>query len=549
MNEVVVTPQPHPQPPLPPQSAPREPDPSGPPRTGSAPGAIRAGFLRPIIQTSAFVRKELVEVIRQPRLLVVLIVAPFLVLSLFAAGYDQDQLVLRTRFVVPSGGLYEPSIEQFAGQLTRYVQSKGVTGDRAAAERDLRNGELDLVVVLPPDPLDTVLAGRQATIDVLHDKLDPIQQTAVEVAAEVAVQELNATIAEKVVGEAQQDLRPLAEEVASSRRLLDEVRQASSSGDRTATNRRSEDLADAVDRLATAAEGGLLPEGLRTSLGGASDSRAGSGGDAFGRLDASVEQLRSSTRRLAESGGSDPAAAAAVEEDLRTVENGSDRVLSLDPRLVARPFERRTKNLSPQPVNMAGFFSPAAIALLVQHLALTLAAMSLVADRSLGLFETFRVGPVGAGRVVLGKFLAHAVLGGTVGAALVAAVTIGLGVPFAGSVAWVAIALVGVVAASIGLGMILALVARSDIQAVQYALLVLLAGLFFGGFLLEVDAFRYPVKAISWLLPVTYGVRLLRGLMLQGREPASRDLLGLACITLAYLAVAWTLLSRRLRVE
>lgn len=58
--------------------------------------AILAGTFRPIVQSGAFLRKETVEVLRQPRLLLVLIAAPFLVLVaapflvllLFAVGYD-----------------------------------------------------------------------------------------------------------------------------------------------------------------------------------------------------------------------------------------------------------------------------------------------------------------------------------------------------------------------------------------------------------------------------------------------------------------------------
>ena len=42
-----------------------------------------------VVQSSAFVRKELVEIIRQPRLLALLVVGPFALLLLFGAGYQQ----------------------------------------------------------------------------------------------------------------------------------------------------------------------------------------------------------------------------------------------------------------------------------------------------------------------------------------------------------------------------------------------------------------------------------------------------------------------------
>ena len=81
---------------------------------------------------------------------------------------------------------------------------------------------------------------------------------------------------------------------------------------------------------------------------------------------------------------------------------------------------------------------------------------------------------------------------------------------------------------------VLSLLARSESQAVQYAMLALLAGLFFGGFFLDLDAFRYPVKLFSWVLPVTYGVRLLRDVMLRGVDPAMTDLVGLAATAVVF---------------
>ena len=59
-----------------------------------------AGF---IIRVSAFISKELVEILRQTRLLLVLVLGPFLILLLFGLGFRNEARVLRTLFVVPSG--------------------------------------------------------------------------------------------------------------------------------------------------------------------------------------------------------------------------------------------------------------------------------------------------------------------------------------------------------------------------------------------------------------------------------------------------------------
>ena len=154
-----------------------------------------------IIQSSAFVRKELIEILRQPRLLALLVIGPFALLLLFGAGYSDDDLRMRTLFVGPSGSFYEDAVADHQEDLERFVVSEGFTDDLDAARARLDDGDVDAVVVFPADPLDTVLAGEQAEIEVLHDKIDPIQQTAIDVAARLAVQEVNAQVVAAVVGE------------------------------------------------------------------------------------------------------------------------------------------------------------------------------------------------------------------------------------------------------------------------------------------------------------------------------------------------------------
>ena len=155
--------------------------------------------LRPFIQFTGFLRKETVAILRQPRLLLILVIGPFLVLALFGLGFDQQKTVLDTTFVGPPDSIYESSVEEFADELGQYVNFAGYTTDLVAAENQLGDGDIDLIVIFPSDPANDVLAGEQATIKVLHDKIDPIQQTTVEVSAQVAVQELNARILQQVV--------------------------------------------------------------------------------------------------------------------------------------------------------------------------------------------------------------------------------------------------------------------------------------------------------------------------------------------------------------
>lgn len=55
------------------------------------------------VRSLAFVRKELVEIIRQPRLVLTLILGPFLILLVFGLGYLAAPPPLEMLVVAPAG--------------------------------------------------------------------------------------------------------------------------------------------------------------------------------------------------------------------------------------------------------------------------------------------------------------------------------------------------------------------------------------------------------------------------------------------------------------
>ncbi|MGA9277061.1 ABC transporter permease [Ilumatobacter sp.] len=500
---------------------------------------LASPWFRPFVQFFGFLRKEVLVILRQPRLLLILVAGPFLVLGLFAIGFDPEQTVLDTTFVGPSDSVYESSMEEFADEMDQYVNYAGYTSDLAGAEQQLADGDVDLVVVFPSDPVDDVLSGEQATIEVLHNKIDPIQVTTVEVSAQVAVQELNARILERIVGEAQGVLVPFGEGLDRAQGVLDELAAALDAGDDEQMESLMNELSDSTDSVSTIVD---VSEELASEL---DDASAGS----FDELAAAASNLEQTVADITAQPGMTGDDLEQIESAVAAVADAGELVTTLDPTVIVRPFAGETTNLQREPVSVSDFFAPGAVALLVQHMVLTFAAMSLVTDRAAGLFELYRVGPVGAGRIVLGKLAAFTIVGGIAAGVLLTALILGMDVPMRGDVAWVVGGTALLLVASIGLGLCISLASRTDTQAVQYALLALLAGLFFGGFFLDLDAFTYPVKALSWLLPVTYGTRIYRDVLLRGIDPSVWDLVGLAGTAIVFVSVAWFFLARRIRVK
>ncbi len=121
-----------------------------------------------------------------------------------------------------------------------------------------------------------------------------------------------------------------------------------------------------------------------------------------------------------------------------------------------------------------------------------------------------------------------------------------LDVPISGSLGAVAAVMALTLFASIGLGFVLSLLCRTDGQAIQYALLVLLASLFFSGFFLSLDQLGGVSQVIAWLLPVSYGMRMLRDVMLRGADPDPHQMAYLAAYGVVVFCLALLGAHRRM---
>jgi ABC-2 type transport system permease protein len=216
----------------------------------------------------------------------------------------------------------------------------------------------------------------------------------------------------------------------------------------------------------------------------------------------------------------------------------------ISPAVIASPTRAETANLAPTRPTLTSYFGPAVLALILQHMAVTLTALSLVRERHTGVFDVLRVSPVSALEILVGKLLAFGVLGVVVAAAVLGLLATVLGVPFFGDPLLVGACIGLVLAASLGLGLFISVVSDSERQAVQLALLVLLGSVFFSGFLLDIDQFTPAMQVVGGLLPVTHGIRLLQDLLLRGTTAETWRLGVLAAIAVVTVGVTWLVLRR-----
>jgi ABC-2 type transport system permease protein len=184
------------------------------------------------------------------------------------------------------------------------------------------------------------------------------------------------------------------------------------------------------------------------------------------------------------------------------------------------------------------------LALILQHLAVTLVALALVRERTSGVMELFRVAPVNAWEVIAGKVLAYMFIGGFI-AVFTLALFVGVfHIPMLGDPNILAGTIALVLLASLGIGLAIAVISDSERQAVQLSLLLLLASVFFSGFVLAISEFNEPVRILAYMLPATHGIQLMQDIMLRGVTTQTWEFGALALIAVVTLSFSWWGLRR-----
>lgn len=216
----------------------------------------------------------------------------------------------------------------------------------------------------------------------------------------------------------------------------------------------------------------------------------------------------------------------------------------IPPDVVAAPTEASVENIAPSYPSVVQFFGPAVLALILQHMAVTLIALSVVRERRSGVFELFRISPITTAELVTGKLIAFGLFSGAIALLTIVLLVAGFGVPMLGDPGWVALVVGLLIAASLGLGLLIAAISDSEPQTVQLSLLVLLASVFFSGFVLAIDEFSEPVRSMIYSLPVANGIRLLGDFMFRGGTVAVWQIWLLGGLAVGYIVAAWLLLRR-----
>jgi ABC-2 type transport system permease protein len=497
-------------------------------------------FFRGIIRASSFFRKEIFEILRQPRLVATLVLGPFLILFIFGIGYRDQPRSLRTLFVVqPNSAISSQDIQQYGKSVDLLIIYAGVTYNQNEALDRLHRGEVDLVIVVPGDAIGTIKKNQQAVFTVYHQQIDPAQVTYVKYLGWLYVGAVNQQVLRSFALQGQEDAVNWHTSLQEAHQNVSAMRQAIQSGDEALAQKKQQELAGNVDALSLAVGTSL---GLLDSL----QQTKGTNGGNTDPVQSTLTDLRQNTNQLGNSTDKKDERLTRldkIDKDITDLGSQLAEFQSIDPSIIVSPFRNETESVATAP-SISDFFAPAVLALLLQHLAVTFAALSIVRERNVGTMELFRVSPLSAAEALFGKYISYMLFGGVIAAILSALVVFVMHVPMLGNWWYFALVIAAVLFTSLGIGFAISIVSQTDSQAVQYSMITLLASVFFSGFIMSLDMLLPSVRIISWLLPTTYGTLLLRDIALRGVDPNWMLLGGLIAIGLVLMFISWRLMRR-----
>ena len=143
-------------------------------------------------------------------------------------------------------------------------------------------------------------------------------------------------------------------------------------------------------------------------------------------------------------------------------------------------------------------------------------ALGVVRERQTGTMEQLAVMPFRPRDVFLGKIAPYLAIAAIDMAVIVAVGMLLFDVPFRGSVATFALGSALFLFVTLGLGVLISTVSQTQGQAIQLAIMTMVPQFLLSGLFFPLYAMPWGVRWIGYLLPLTWFVKIARGVMVRG---------------------------------
>jgi ABC-2 type transport system permease protein len=180
------------------------------------------------------------------------------------------------------------------------------------------------------------------------------------------------------------------------------------------------------------------------------------------------------------------------------------------------PIDARVRPRYNPGLRSPNYIVPGLVGVILTLTMVLITAMAVVRERERGTLEQLIVTPITKTELMLGKIFPYVGVGLVQMTAVLFIGRFVFDVPLTGDVSLLyAVALLFVIA-SLGVGLVISTLVRTQQQAIQVAFMFVLPNILLSGFMFPRQAMPVVFQWVGLLLPLTYFLKVLRGILLKG---------------------------------
>jgi ABC-2 type transport system permease protein len=180
------------------------------------------------------------------------------------------------------------------------------------------------------------------------------------------------------------------------------------------------------------------------------------------------------------------------------------------------PLEVRVRPWYNPALRSEAYIVPGIIGVLLSLTLLLITGMAIVRERERGTLEQLIVTPLDKTSLMLGKILPFALVGYVQMTVILVLGKLLFDIPIRGSLPLLYVVTLGFIVANLGIGLLISTLVRTQVQAMQLGFFMMLPNILLSGFMFPRVAMPEPAQWLGALLPLTYYLEILRGILLKG---------------------------------
>ncbi|PWB76135.1 ABC transporter permease [candidate division GN15 bacterium] len=163
------------------------------------------------------------------------------------------------------------------------------------------------------------------------------------------------------------------------------------------------------------------------------------------------------------------------------------------------------------------FFVPGIVAIILLMISALLTSITIAREKEMGTLEQLLTAPVTPTQILIGKLLPYIVIAFLDGLLVLIFAKLLFGVPFVGSFPLLLGFELIYVTTALSIGILISTAVPTQQLAMQFALLLtMLPTIMLSGFMFAIKNMPIPLQIISRIVPATYFLKMIRGIMLKG---------------------------------